>query len=138
MFTLLQYLSLILFLLMILRPPRSTRTDTLFPYTTLFRSHSFPAFCRTPASVPPKCLQPPQRAAHRPASLPPRPKRAQSASARHCALQASATVQRLKAPPSDRKSVVQGKGVSVRVDLGGGRCIRKQQQKTPVTEPNNT
>src|SRR3546814_915197 len=25
---------------MIRRPPRSTRTDTLFPYTTLFRSHS--------------------------------------------------------------------------------------------------
>src|SRR3546814_1396644 len=25
------------FVLMILRPPRSTRTDTLFPYTTLFR-----------------------------------------------------------------------------------------------------
>src|SRR3546814_11790742 len=33
-----------LFFLMILRPPRSTRTDTLFPYTTLFRS--------TPASDP--------------------------------------------------------------------------------------
>src|SRR3546814_2848899 len=29
---------LILFFLMIRRPPRSTRTDTLFPYTTLFRS----------------------------------------------------------------------------------------------------
>src|SRR3546814_8097122 len=29
------------FFLMIRRPPRSTRTDTLFPYTTLFRS--FPA-----------------------------------------------------------------------------------------------
>src|SRR3546814_20379338 len=27
------------FFLMIRRPPRSTRTDTLFPYTTLFRSH---------------------------------------------------------------------------------------------------
>src|SRR3546814_18919863 len=27
------------FFLMIPRPPRSTRTDTLFPYTTLFRSH---------------------------------------------------------------------------------------------------
>src|SRR3546814_20744294 len=26
---------------MILRPPRSTRTDTLFPYTTLFRSERF-------------------------------------------------------------------------------------------------
>src|SRR3546814_19438823 len=25
---------------MLLRPPRSTRTDTLFPYTTLFRSGS--------------------------------------------------------------------------------------------------
>src|SRR3546814_21075972 len=29
---------MILFFLMIRRPPRSTRTDTLFPYTTLFRS----------------------------------------------------------------------------------------------------
>src|SRR3546814_12023897 len=29
---------IVLFFLMILRPPRSTRTDTLFPYTTLFRS----------------------------------------------------------------------------------------------------
>src|SRR3546814_9410641 len=30
--------SLFFFFLMIRRPPRSTRTDTLFPYTTLFRS----------------------------------------------------------------------------------------------------
>src|SRR3546814_16863940 len=28
----------LVFFLMIRRPPRSTRTDTLFPYTTLFRS----------------------------------------------------------------------------------------------------
>src|SRR3546814_11151490 len=28
------------FVLMIRRPPRSTRTDTLFPYTTLFRSRT--------------------------------------------------------------------------------------------------
>src|SRR3546814_7822379 len=28
----------VFFFLIILRPPRSTRTDTLFPYTTLFRS----------------------------------------------------------------------------------------------------
>src|SRR3546814_15022874 len=28
-----------MFFLMIRRPPRSTRTDTLVPYTTLFRSH---------------------------------------------------------------------------------------------------
>src|SRR3546814_16722609 len=30
--------SYFFFFLMIRRPPRSTRTDTLFPYTTLFRS----------------------------------------------------------------------------------------------------
>src|SRR3546814_6808991 len=30
------------FFVMILRPPRSTRTDTLFPYTTLFRSRFRP------------------------------------------------------------------------------------------------
>src|SRR3546814_1568429 len=29
-----------MFFLMIRRPPRSTRTDTLFPYTTLFRSYA--------------------------------------------------------------------------------------------------
>src|SRR3546814_12028923 len=33
-------LGLYFFFLMIRRPPRSTRTDTLFPYTTLFRSQS--------------------------------------------------------------------------------------------------
>src|SRR3546814_21138969 len=33
--------SCLFFFLMIRRPPRSTRTDTLFPYTTLFRSDSY-------------------------------------------------------------------------------------------------
>src|SRR3546814_13210354 len=32
------YFFFYFFFLMIRRPPRSTRTDTLFPYTTLFRS----------------------------------------------------------------------------------------------------
>src|SRR3546814_3221783 len=31
---------------MIRRPPRSTRTDTLFPYTTLFRSRGGARLCR--------------------------------------------------------------------------------------------
>src|SRR3546814_5948639 len=35
---LLRSFSFLFFFLMIRRPPRSTRTDTLFPYTTLFRS----------------------------------------------------------------------------------------------------
>src|SRR3546814_15672217 len=41
--------SLFFCFLMIRRPPRSTRTDTLFPYTTLFRSlprHPDPALDR--------------------------------------------------------------------------------------------
>src|SRR3546814_1742301 len=37
------------FFLMIRRPPRSTRTDTLFPYTTLFRSS---AAGRSKATIP--------------------------------------------------------------------------------------
>src|SRR3546814_8118028 len=32
-------ISIYVFFLMIRLPPRSTRTDTLLPYTTLFRSH---------------------------------------------------------------------------------------------------
>src|SRR3546814_8805813 len=36
------------FCVMIRRPPRSTRTDTLFPYTTLFRSNA----CRTRITGP--------------------------------------------------------------------------------------
>src|SRR6056297_2065047 len=39
------YMRLLFFFLMIRRPPRSTRTDTLFPYTTLFRSGGPPAPC---------------------------------------------------------------------------------------------
>src|SRR3546814_15619501 len=42
---------------MIRRPPRSTRTDTLFPYTTLFRSadgktYSVPRFTQTTTFTP--------------------------------------------------------------------------------------
>src|SRR3546814_17755424 len=39
-----------LFFGMIRRPPRSTRTDTLFPYTTLFRSPSSLARARVQAA----------------------------------------------------------------------------------------
>src|SRR3546814_20589797 len=46
------------FFLMIRRPPRSTRTDTLFPYTTLFRSraaaknHAYVTIMTDPADYP--------------------------------------------------------------------------------------
>src|SRR3546814_3245191 len=46
-------LCCVFFFLMIRRPPRSTRTDTLFPYTTLFRSRlclRTPVHARRPAA----------------------------------------------------------------------------------------
>src|SRR3546814_16141782 len=42
LFLVLWIVLFIFFFLMIRRPPRSTRTDTLFPYTTLFRSLALP------------------------------------------------------------------------------------------------
>src|SRR3546814_8378609 len=36
---------------MIRRPPRSTRTDTLFPYTTLFRSRGWESDASLPAAA---------------------------------------------------------------------------------------
>src|SRR3546814_11517089 len=53
----------VLFFLMIRRPPRSTRTDTLFPYTTLFRSR------REGAKALLQCLLPTARALRRRALL---------------------------------------------------------------------
>src|SRR3546814_20015099 len=38
---------------MIRRPPRSTRTDTLFPYTTLFRSIAAPSLVKSRFGLPP-------------------------------------------------------------------------------------
>src|SRR3546814_12704854 len=45
------YSMSIFFLLMIRLPPRSTRTDTLFPYTTLFRSLRWQAMDRRLADL---------------------------------------------------------------------------------------
>src|SRR3546814_12457556 len=49
------------FFLMIRRPPRSTRTDTLFPYTTLFRSPGRWVGCGSAAGaaerIPNECWQ---------------------------------------------------------------------------------
>src|SRR3546814_11303222 len=61
-----------LFFLMIRRPPRSTRTDTLFPYTTLFRSPNRrdDGKLHQPASL---CLRPVRIYRHRWTGRCPRP-----------------------------------------------------------------
>src|SRR3546814_6873984 len=61
------YPLLFFFFLMIRRPPRSTRTDTLFPYTTLFRSRTgrrhaaADARARTPVAARTRRLSAPRR-----------------------------------------------------------------------------
>src|SRR3546814_7064004 len=51
----LSIITYIFFFLMIRRPPRSTRTDTLFPYTTLFRStRRFPTESADVQDPPPR------------------------------------------------------------------------------------
>src|SRR3546814_18161286 len=113
------------FFLMIRRPPRSTRTDTLFPYTTLFRSrchyhHSFDSD-RGPVR-PGRWLR--NRAL--------RALCACMSGGGRADLRSSAAVRFhqklfLLVARQDRKSVVEGKSVSVRVDLGGRRIIKKKK-----------
>src|SRR3546814_8248037 len=62
--TMLSVILVIFFFLTIRRPPRSTRTDTLFPYTTLFRSAAWPTAtvalfgCATPGGRYPWAASP--------------------------------------------------------------------------------
>src|SRR3546814_16021693 len=122
---------------MIRRPPRSTRTDTLFPYTTLFRSlrkkagpriksgvtleqcqllaisfhhqQATPITAKAPATEPPIPAHPlsPLAARHSPGIPGNRRARPRRQPAR-------ASRQR-----PDRKSVAEGKSGSERVNLGG-------------------
>src|SRR3546814_18668729 len=123
---------------MIRRPPISTRTDTLFPYTTLFRSGGRPphpirstkATVRDPESFPLVIPQP----------VPGRFRRVRGAGGLRDLLAVPVEpaavpavhlpahrLRRARAGAADRKRVVSGKSVSVRVDLGGRRIIKKKK-----------
>src|SRR3546814_21179112 len=54
---------------MIRRPPRSTRTDTLFPYTKLFRSAEFDEIAEAGISVVPSSVVAAPRIASAPVSM---------------------------------------------------------------------
>src|SRR3546814_20788084 len=126
------------FFLMIRRPPRPTRTDTLFPYTTLFRSNArsspksahpvltlaAPAFTNTPMTE--ETIN----------SLIPYDEIVQDA-LRAVIGRVLGEVEAAGGLPGGhhfyitfrtraRQSVVSGKRVSVRVDLGGSRLIKKK------------
>src|SRR3546814_4139354 len=61
--------SFCFFFLMIRRPPRSTRTDTLFPYTTLFRSVLLAAVWCRDAVQRPRRGRPDRRPGRQPTGL---------------------------------------------------------------------
>src|SRR3546814_16290475 len=120
-----------IFFLMIRRPPRSTRTDTLFPYTTLFHRRQYTDHGRAAGDAGAGAFSGPRevisglsricawRASGVPlhCPLPNATPHSRSSSARWWCSPASSR-------PA-RKSAVLGQRVTVRVDLGGGPGTQK-------------
>src|SRR3546814_18025456 len=126
---------------MIRRPPRSTRTDTLFPYTTLFRSRIGVAEQQPdhPGAGADALLGGPDPAFEaglvglRVADRPPVEVDAPRPHPRYRCRFPPARHVRCRDPalePGDRKSVGWGKSVAVRGDLGGRRIIKKKKKRT--------
>src|SRR3546814_14979506 len=111
---------------MIRRPPRSTRTDTLFPYTTLFRStHVVCATdCGRCASLI-ACRH--EQASYRSFFID--RQLAQRVLGLGREEVGGTSLRHPESQRQDRKSVVSGKSVSVRVDLGGRRIIKTKKIK---------
>src|SRR3546814_16442673 len=137
---------------MIRRPPRSTRTDTLFPYTTLFRSFepsTAPELQRTLESIGAELGYPAELMAQASSTDILALKRASDWKAkaekydkliakRMEGVRAAKALLPMARPGvkhgkaqqiSDRKRVGEGKRVQVGVDIGGSRLINKKQNK---------
>src|SRR3546814_19615739 len=113
---------------MIRRPPRSTRTDTLVPYTTLFRS-SEPGNPRARLAMAEiqlamRNLEAAEQTFASLVALPETAARAEQGRGIALLLTVQDEASQLSLP--DRKSVVQRNSVSGRVDLGGRRDINKK------------
>src|SRR3546814_10946496 len=112
--------DLFIFFLMIRRPPRSTRTDTLFPYTTLFRSRAVGLLGIN--------VRKPRKRDYRYNF---------AVSGATCGdffggwREVDNLLNTVREDTNiwrqDRKSVVEGKSVSVRVNLGGRRIIKNKK-----------
>src|SRR3546814_21199245 len=112
---------------MLRRPPRSTRTDTLFPYTTLFRSLSV----RIPVAIQGGEARRGQGFVDGcPAFYPGIAFRGASGEGRKFGREVRIDQAGITRPRTvmqkERKSVVSGTRVSVRVDHGGRRIIKKK------------
>src|SRR3546814_15941378 len=109
------------------RPPRSTRTDTLFPYTTLFRS------LLLPRSEDPRRLSRKSVPRHRERRLKAVPLRGNTRIVM-LGLDPSIQGKHFVAGPGPSaqgqigRASCRGKSVSVRVDLGGRRILKKKKE----------
>src|SRR3546814_11278958 len=128
---------------MIRRPPRSTRTDTLFPYTTLFRSDRAAHIEKGKGETAPflgKIIGDDRHRGGRGSRLARADsdtrERKRDGGGRHAAEKRKAAPDRDQRRPQagpahaiaqDRQSVVEGKSGAVRVDIGGGRFIKKKK-----------
>src|SRR3546814_11189748 len=113
---------------MIRRPPRSTRTDTLFPYTTLFRSS------RTSAAMIAAWISARDNCALATATRAPRLPPSSIGIAKPTVDSALRTPRYGPEPMTfatwqDRKGGGEGKSVSGRVALGGRRVLKKKKEK---------
>src|SRR3546814_11133577 len=124
---------------MIRRPPRSTRTDTLFPYTTLFRSQrkqdsnsvTRAAFSREAADFRRQAMIDATAACLA-------EKGVAGTSVRSICMRAGVSSGLLRhyfdgvGALIDWKSVVLGKSVSSRLNLGGRRIIKNKNQSLTI------
>src|SRR3546814_20861723 len=115
---------------MVRRPPRSTLTDTLFPYTTLFRSQEF--IFRGETTKRPIDRQKQCQNHYRKLSLLIYSVSARSTNCRIASALDNTGRRLVRQSSIDRKSVVSGKSVSVRVDLGGRRILKKKNTTTNI------
>src|SRR3546814_13432722 len=122
---------------MILRPPRSTRTDTLFPYTTLFRSSHLPCLYNPFQAIDLSekrghegfrglVVEVGRRAELNDAS---RAHQRDAVGTEHCLLRVVGHHHRGGAHALARQSGGWGTSVSARVVSGGRRMITKQKTK---------
>src|SRR3546814_16430264 len=135
-------LSILFFFLMRRRPPRSTRTDTRFPYTTLFRSAGAGG-CRRDhaAAADPRRLRRAEDRTPEPQGVHRRRPRPRRGAGPRPAVRAAGPRQDDAGPDrgtrpggeipchllAERKRVVSGEGVEVSVDHGGRRTIKKKK-----------
>src|SRR3546814_16109859 len=113
-------------------PPRSTRTDTLVPYTTLFRSEGDGARDNMGTSPTKEYghaeRKPLFRRLRQDGERHRRDRRRRWPRSRSRDARSREGIRRPHGFRHDRKSVVSGKSVSVRVDLGGCGIVKKKRQ----------